>query len=44
VLPWQDTHLKFKTKVGNASTLTIKQHVPGGKWALVPTPGEPPLS
>lgn len=40
--PVQDTHLKVKTRVGDDTTLTIKQHVPGGKWALVPTPGEPP--
>ena len=34
----QDTRLKYKTKVGK-STLVVKQHVPGGKWALVPNPG-----
>lgn len=47
-LPWhrlagaapalQDTHLKYKAKLGK-STLTVKQHVPGGKWALAPNPG-----
>jgi hypothetical protein len=36
----QDTHLKFKTAAVAGSSLTIKQHVPGGLWALVPNPGE----
>ncbi|EFN51562.1 hypothetical protein CHLNCDRAFT_59805 [Chlorella variabilis] len=33
----KDTHLKYKAKLGK-STLTVKQHVPGGKWALAPNP------
>ncbi len=37
-LALQDTHLKCKAKLGQ-SNLTVKQHVPGGKWALVSTPG-----
>ena len=35
----QDTRLKWKGSVGKAD-LTVKQLVPGGKWALVPNPGE----
>ena len=35
----QDTRLKWKGKVGK-NDLTLKQHVPDGKWALVPNPGE----
>ncbi|KAL4853484.1 Histone H1-II [Chlorella vulgaris] len=34
----KDTHLKFKTAAVAGSSLTIKQHVPGGLWALVPNP------
>lgn len=41
--PWtsalQDTRLKWKGKVGK-NDLTLKQHVPDGKWALVPNPGQ----
>lgn len=35
----QGTRLKWKGKLGK-SDLTLKQHVPDGKWALVPNPGE----
>lgn len=31
--------MKAKGQVGGA-TLTVKQHVPAGKWALLPNPGE----
>ncbi|PRW20385.1 bifunctional sensory photoreceptor isoform A [Chlorella sorokiniana] len=33
----KDTRLKWKGKVGK-NDLTLKQHVPDGKWALVPNP------
>ncbi|KAI7836502.1 hypothetical protein COHA_009649 [Chlorella ohadii] len=33
----QGTRLKWKGKLGK-SDLTLKQHVPDGKWALVPNP------
>ena len=35
----QGTRLKWKGKLGK-SDLTLKQHVPDGKWALVPNPGK----
>lgn len=33
----KDTYLKWKTDVGKGK-LTVKQRVPAGNWALVPTP------
>ena len=26
--------------IGSSSKLTLNQHVPDGKWAVVPNPGE----
>jgi hypothetical protein len=37
----QDTRFKWKTKLAGGAALTIKQHVPGGNWALIPNPGVP---